>query len=243
MFKFYGKTQHGKYKTKNDDCFLINSFVSQNEEKKQQLTKNHFVVAIADGVGSSEFGDIASKTLLKNLSKNSNILSHQIILNIIKNTNQELLKTYRGKASTVFSIVYAIDEKIIIYHIGDTRVYKLSTQNNLVQLTNDHTYTQKLIDDGVISEEMRFNHPKKNIILQSLGGNENIHIDIYKNSFEIGEKLLLTSDGIHDHIKESGIKNIILSSKNMETNIDRLIQKAVLNNSKDDISVMIIENE
>jgi len=243
MFKFYGKTQHGKYKTKNDDCFLINSFVSQSEDKKQQLSKNYFVVAIADGVGSSEFGDIASRILLENLSKNANILSHQLILNIIKNTNQELLKSYKGKASTVFSIVYATDEKIIIYHIGDTRVYKLTANNNLVQLTNDHTYTQKLIDDGVISEEMRFNHPKKNIILQSLGSKDEIYIDIYKNSFEVGEKLLLTSDGIHDYIKESEVEDIMLGSKNMQINIDKLIERAVLNKSKDDISVIIIENE
>lgn len=243
MFKFYGKTQHGKYKNKNDDCFLINSFVSQSEQKQQQLSKNHFVVAIADGVGSSEFGDMASRVLLENISKNSNILSHQIILNIIKNTNRELLKTYKSQASTVFSIVYATDEKIIIYHIGDTRVYKLTSNNNLVQLTNDHTYTQKLIDDGVISENMRFNHPKKNIILQSLGSREEIHIDVYQNSFEAGEKLLLTSDGIHDYMKALEIKDIMLSSKNMQTNINRLIEKAELNKSKDDISVIIIDNE
>jgi len=243
MFKFYGRTQHGKYKTKNDDCFLINSFVSQSEEKKLQLSKSHFVVAIADGVGSSEFGDIASRLLLENLGKNSNILSHQIILNIIKNTNQELLKNYKEKASTVFSIVYATDKKIIIYHVGDTRVYKLTANNNLVQLTNDHTYTQRLIDDGVISEEMRFNHPKKNIILQSLGSKDKIHIDIYKNSFEVGEKLLLTSDGIHDYMKETDIKDMMLSSKSMKTNVDRLIEKAILSKSKDDISVIIIENE
>ena len=243
MYKFYGKTQHGKYKTKNDDCFLINSFVSQSVEKKQQLSKNRFVVAIADGVGSSEYGDIASRVLLDNLSKNSNILSHQIILNIIKNTNQELLKKYKGKASTVFSIVYAIDKKIIIYHIGDTRVYKLTAHNNLVQLTYDHTYAQQLIDDGVISENMRFSHPNKNIILQSLGSKDEIHIDIYKNSFEEGEKLLLTSDGIHDYMKESEIKNILLGSKNMQTNIDKLVHKAILNKSKDDISAIIVENE
>lgn len=242
VFKFYGKTQHGKYKTKNDDCFLINSFVSQNEEKKQQLSKNHFIVAIADGVGSSDFGDIASRILLENLSKNSNILSHQIILNIIKNTNQELLKKYKGKASTVFSIVFATDEKITIYHIGDTRVYKLTTKQNLVQLTNDHTYTQKLIDDGVISEDMRFSHPKKNIILQSLGANNEIRIDVYKNSFESGEKLLLTSDGIHDYMKENNIKEVLIDSKNIETNIDKLIEQAKANNSKDDISVIVIDN-
>ena len=243
MFKFYGKTQHGRHKTKNDDCFLINSFVSQSEGKKQQWSKHNFTVAVADGVGSSEFGNIASRLLLENLSKNSNILSHQIILNIIKNTNQNLVKNYKGQASTVFSIVYATDQKIIIYHTGDTRVYKLTAHCNLVQLTNDHTYTQKLIDDGIIHEKMSFGHPKKNIILQSLGSKDNLRIDIYKNSFEKGEKLLLTSDGIHDYVSELEIKDIILSSKNMQTNLDKLIEQAQCNHSKDDISVIVIEHQ
>lgn len=241
MFKFYGKTQHGQYKKKNADCFLINSFVSQNEEKKQQLSKNYFIAAIADGVGSSQCGDIASKILLENVSKNSNILSHQIILNIIKNTNQELLKHYKGEASTVFSIVYAIDNKITIYHVGDTRVYKLTCNNNLIQLTNDHTYIQKLIDDGIISDNMKYSHPKKNIILQALGNEERIHIDIYKNSFEVGEKLLITSDGIHDYIKEEELKKALISSKNLQVIVDKLIDRAKENNSKDDISCIVID--
>ncbi|MCP4522791.1 MAG: hypothetical protein GY828_01075, partial [Candidatus Gracilibacteria bacterium] len=87
MFKFYGKTLYGKNKTENDDCFLINSFVSQQEEKQQQLSRNDFLVAIADGVGSCQYGNLASLTLLKNLSKNEKIISHPMVLNIIKNTN------------------------------------------------------------------------------------------------------------------------------------------------------------
>lgn len=89
---------------------------------------------------------------------------------------------------------------------------------------------------------MKFTHSKKNIILQALGNKEKIHIDIYKNSFEAGEKLLLTSDGIHDYIKEEEIKKILISTKNIQINIDKLIEKAKENNSKDDISVLIIDN-
>lgn len=241
MIKFYAKTQHGKNKTKNDDCFLVNSLVSQNEELKMQTKNENFIVAVADGVGSSKYGNIASKYLLDNLSKNSKILSHQLILNIIKNTNSELLKQYKSNASTVFSVVYANSDIITIYHIGDTRVYKLTNQNNLVQLTNDHTYIQKLIDDGAITESMTFNHPKKNIILQSLGNKQDIHIDIYKNSFEKGERLLLTSDGIHDYIKESEIKNIINNSRNNQKNLELLIDTAKENMSLDDLTAVIVE--
>lgn len=241
MFKFYAKTQHGENKIRNDDCFLINSFLSQESDYKKQSKHEHFVVAIADGVGSSKFGDIASRKLLENLGMHSNILSHQIILNIIKNTNNELLKSFDGNASTVFSIVYARDDKISIYHLGDTRVYKITNLNNIVQLTNDHTYLQKLIDDGVTNERMKVFHPKKNIILQSLGKEKEIHIDVYNNSFEKGEKLLLTSDGIHDYLTDDMIKNTILSSKNIQNNIDKLIELAKTNSSKDDLSAVLID--
>lgn len=243
MFKFFAKTINGKYKDKNDDCFLINSFVSQEDEYKKQTNKNNFIIAIADGVGSSEYGNLASKTLFENLSKNSKIISHQIILNIIKNTNIELYKTFKSKASTVFSLVYGYDDKIIIYHVGDTRVYKQTTNNNLVSLTNDHTYVQKLVDDGIISESMRYNHPNKNKILKAIGNKDTVKIDIYKNSFEKGEKLILTSDGIHDYIEEKDLKNILTSSKRDSKNIDTLILKAKENHSKDDLTIAIVSYE
>lgn len=243
MFKFYAKTINGKYKNKNDDCFLINSFVSQEDEYKKQTKENNFIMAIADGVGSSEYGDLASRILFENLSKNSKIISHQIILNIIKNTNINLYKSYDSKASTVFSLVYGYEDKINIYHVGDTRVYKLTSNNNLVPLTNDHTYVQKLIDDGIISESMRYNHPSKNKILKAIGNKDKVQMDIYKNSFEKGEKLILTSDGIHDYIEENDFKDILTTSKNDSKNIDTLILKAKGNHSKDDLTIAIVSYE
>lgn len=243
MFKFFAKTINGKYKDTNDDCFLINSFVSQDVEYKKQTKESNFLAAIADGVGSSKYGNLASKILFENLSKNSKIISHQIILNVIKNTNIQLFNSFKSKASTVFSLVYGYDDKVIIYHVGDTRVYKLTANNKLVLLTNDHTYVQKLIDDGIITDSMRYTHPSKNKILKAIGNNNDIDIDIYKNSFEKGEKLIITSDGIHDYIEENDLTNILTTSKNDSKNIDTLILKAKENHSKDDLTVTIVSYE
>lgn len=89
---------------------------------------------------------------------------------------------------------------------------------------------------------MRYSHYKKNIILKSLGSKEYIYFDIYKNSFEANEKLLLTTDGIHDYVDEQTIKNILLSSKNNKKIIEQLIIEAKANNSKDDLTAILIEN-
>lgn len=240
MYHFYGHTVKGVKSHQNDDCYLINKHVSQETMHEGKSNKNEFVVGVADGVGSSPHGSFAAKFLLDEIARHKNQLTHSLILNIINNTHAYLLKTFNNLASSVFTIIHSTGEFITIYHVGDTRVYKL-TKRNLVQLTNDHTHVQELINLGAIGEGMRYNHPQKNIIQQSLGGTKKIHIDTYRNIFEPGEKILLTSDGIHDYITSEDIETILRKSVNLKTNITTLIDKALLNGSKDDLTAVAIK--
>ena len=241
MYNFYGTIQKGLKHQKNDDCFLINGYFSQDSIYDLKSNENEFIVGVADGVGSSSDGSYASRYLFEQLAKHNTQLTHAVILNIINKVHSYLSKRFTGNALTVFSIIYISNEKITIYHLGDTRAYKLTPNKNLIQLTNDHTYIQKLIDDGIISENIRYSHPQKHIILQSLGSNRDIHIDIYKNSFEKGEQILLTTDGIHDYIKEKEIKNILISSSNLKKNIANLFAEAKENGSKDDLTAILVK--
>jgi len=241
MYDFYAKTQKGLKYQKNSDCFFINSYVSQENTYKTSSKKNSFIFGVADGVGSSAYSSEASKYLFEQLAKYQNQITHPIILNIIKNTHSYLHKKYENQALSVFTVVHLQDNFITIYHVGDTRAYKLTAKGSFVRLTNDHSYVQKLIDEGVISEDMRYTHPQKNLILQSLGGSKDIHIDIYKNSFEAGERLLLTSDGIHDYIKDEETREILLSSTNVETTVKKLISTTKANHSKDDMTALLIK--
>lgn len=238
MFKFYGKSEKSFLKNKNEDFILINKIVSNDEIIKGTTTKNDILFAIADGVGGSEYGEIASNYILKELSKNRNLLDHQIILNTIKNVHQYLSKTYKYNALTVLSIVWIKNENMTIYHIGDTRVY-LMTKRNFIQLTNDHTYVQELVDKGILSNEMKSSHSKKNIITQSLGGKTNVKIDIYNALLEPGHKIFLSTDGIHDYVDQSKIHEVLSKTNNLEKNINTLIHLAKENKSKDDISGIV----
>jgi len=241
MYYFYAQTEKGLKSPKNNDCFFIDDYISQEQPHKIQSKRNEFLLGIADGVGSSVYGGEAAKYILEQLSKYRKQITHALILNIIQNAHTYLNKTFDYQSSTVFTILHIQKSFITMYHLGDTRAYKLTSNNNFVSLTNDHSYVQKLINDGVISESMRYTHPQKNLILQSLGGKNNINIDIYKNSFEPGEQLLLTTDGIHDYLNNQQMKEILLSSKDIKTNVSKLITTAKAHQSKDDLTAIIIK--
>lgn len=239
MFKYYGKSTKSYLKEINEDALLVNNIISNDEQIKGSSKNENILFAIADGVGGSKYGEIASNYILQELSKNRNLLNHQLIINTIKNAHHYLTKNYSYNAQTVLSVVWIEKEKFTIYHIGDTRVY-LITERNLIQLTNDHTYVQELVDKGIISNIMKSKHPKKNIITQSLGGNEEIKIDIYNGLIEPGNKLLLTTDGIHDYVDDETIYKTIHKTKNLENNINNLISFATENGSKDDITGLVV---
>jgi len=239
MYYFFGSTEKSVKSLRNEDCFLINNHVCDSNSKKVQSKKENFVVGIADGVGSTEHSGFASKYILEQIAKRKNQLSRSVIINLLNNAHTYLQKEFQGTASTVGSIVYGDHEHILIFHLGDTRVYKL-TKRNFIQLTNDHTVVQQLVDSGAIGENMRTSHQQKHLILQSYGGNRSISIDIYSNTFEPGEKLLLTTDGIHDYLSIERIEEILRRSNNLETLVDKLIVEAKEQGSKDDLTALLV---
>ncbi len=239
MYYFYGSTVPGVKSQSNEDRFLINNHVCENDSKKTQSKKNNFVVGIADGVGSAKDGGLAAKYILEQVAKRKNQLSRSIIINILNNAHTDLYREYHGSALTVGTVIYGDHEHILIFHLGDTRVYKL-TKRNFVQLTNDHTAVQQLVDSGAIGESMRNSNQQKHLILQSYGGNDSISLDIYPNTFEPDEKLLLTTDGIHDYLTVEQIEKILRQSNNLENVVDKLIVEAKKQGSKDDLTALLV---
>lgn len=239
MFEFYGNTQKSHLKDVNQDNFMVNGLLSNDRIIRGESFKADQFFAVTDGVGSSEFANIAARYILEELASNIESLNRATILNTIKNSNEFLHETYTNSALTVVSIVWINNEKMTIFHIGDTRVY-LQTQRNLIQLTNDQTYVQELYDDGLISEEMKYMHPNKNIIKGSLGANSDVKIDVYNFAIEPNQKLLLSSDGIHDYIKEDEISQILKKDTSLEEVVLELFSKAKENDSKDDMTALLI---
>ena len=145
---------------------------------------------------------------------------------------------YKGMGTTMVCCV--ITEKHRVYaNIGDSRIYKLENKE-MVQLSEDQTLVGALLKAGYLSKEEAASHPKRSMLLNALGTNPQLDIQI--NSFELKKGyLLLCSDGLYNMLSEEEIESVLGSKKGVREKVDILIQMANDAGGKDNITVNIVE--
>ncbi|MFT5691389.1 MAG: serine/threonine protein phosphatase PrpC [Oceanicoccus sp.] len=198
------------------------------------LRNKGVTLAVADGVSSAEAGKEASFTATTCFVKDyystpdTWSVSHcgEKILSTIN------LKLYRkshdftteGKGFLcTFSAVVIKGKTAHYFHVGDSRVYHLR-EGKLNQVTRDHTAT---IVDG------------KSFLARALGMDNRLHVDYGKISLEAGDRLLISSDGIHDFLSEKELQTILTSSLPVSEIAETLKRRALDNESDDNISAVV----
>ncbi|MFW6036162.1 MAG: protein phosphatase 2C domain-containing protein, partial [Halothermotrichaceae bacterium] len=154
----------GKVRDDNEDSYIV---------KKEPYP----LIAVADGMGGHNAGEVASKLAVDSL-KNTSFLLNKDSRNIldqmetaIKKTNLSIINKgnqdieYKNMGTTL-SIGIIYDGHLYIGHVGDSRVY-LYRNNKCQQLTRDDSLVNKLIEDKQITSKEAFNHPQKHIITQA----------------------------------------------------------------------------
>jgi len=245
MYEFYGHSEQGSYRNSNEDCFLLNGIVS-NKTIYQKINKSknrdEFIVAIADGVGGRLGGDFAANYVLKELSKIRETDYMPILLDKIHKIHQKLCAEsfYRNIAgsATTLTMLTSLNEYVTIYHVGDTRAYKL-TPTKLVQLTTDQTQLQKVINELPIFNPVKKYLPNNNILLEAIGSTNNPpSIETIKTTIEPNEILLLTTDGIHNYLSQQEIEKVLRKYKSIKTKVKKLISSASEQHSKDNMTAI-----
>lgn len=205
------KTDIGNIKKINQDSFLykIGSF---NES-------DFGLFVVCDGVGGLSKGEIASSKVIeifnnwwnkevKNLIKNlcNDEIVKQSIEETIHNANKELIsfsKFNNVQLGTTVTVLFLINNKYYIAHVGDSRVYKI--EKNVEQLTEDHTYYAKLLKEGNYEKAKTV---KKSILVQCVGIKEDI--EIYHSIGEINKTctFLVCSDGFYNRMDNKKLKKL-----------------------------------
>jgi protein phosphatase len=226
-------------------CISDTGCVRGHNEDNYGVDEKLGVYIVADGMGGHEAGEVASKiavdTVISSMRKGSSlkdsiIEAHNEILNSAKiNPESE------GMGTTIV-VVKLNGLNYEIAWVGDSRVY-LWDGGGLIQLTKDHSYVQKLIDKGFLSQQDARNHPQRNVITQSLGvSNAPITVDIISGKFTGEEKLLMCSDGLNTEVEDSDIALILSKSFSIEQAAKDLVDLAKEKGGSDNITVMIIES-
>lgn len=237
----FAKSNIGKERRINEDFY----YISEPDSKIK-------LYIIADGMGGYKGGEIASKLatesiqkyIYANFEKNKN--SREEIVNLIKEAikfaNSQVFEEAKKDQEltgmgTTLDICLIYNSKLYVGHVGDSRVYRIR-KDFLRRITKDHSYVQKLIEDGTITKEEAYHHPKKNMLIKALGCEEHVEPDVYVKTFLANDILLMCTDGLTNMIKENEIYNIIKENPQEATNA--LIKKANENGGLDNITAIVI---
>ena len=157
-------------------------------------------------------------------------------------TDQEMIaesqsnEEYRGMGTTFVAATIS-DGKVTVMNIGDSRLYYGNQE--LTQITVDHSYVEELIHAGIMErEEGRF-HPKKNVITRALGT-----VMATPDFFEFDAKdgyLLLCSDGLSNMISDEELKELLLEHSQIANKVNQMITRANEYGGKDNISLVIVD--
>lgn len=239
----FSKTDIGKARDINEDFYVISE---ENSEYKLYI--------LADGMGGYNGGEIASRLATfaakEYIEKNFSISEHtkenlqDLIRKAIEYANSKIEdRAYENneleQMGTTIEICLLFNNRVYIGHVGDSRIYRIR-KDIIRKLTKDHSYVQKLVEDGTITKEEAAIHPKKNMLINALGCKSFSKPDIMVKNFLKDDIILMCSDGLTNMVKESEIYNII--KKENINPAEELVKEANKNGGIDNISVIIIKN-
>ncbi|MBR1803231.1 MAG: Stp1/IreP family PP2C-type Ser/Thr phosphatase [Clostridia bacterium] len=237
----FAKTDIGKAREINQDYYSI---PTQEEELE--------IFILADGMGGYNGGEIASKLAtdsVKSYIKNNfaqiehskesllDLLQSAIeYANMVVYEKSKSEKELEGMGTTL-DICFIYNNKIYIGHVGDSRVYRIRG-DVIRKLTKDHSYVQKLVEDGKITREEANHHPKKNMLMKALGCTAYVEPDIRARNLEKGDIILMCSDGLTNMVEEATIEKVV--RENPELAPEKLVNLANNAGGYDNITVITI---
>ncbi|GAO37030.1 protein phosphatase [Sulfuricella sp. T08] len=231
---------------------------SHNEDNITTDNQAGFAI-LADGMGGYNAGEVASGiavTMLANSLKTalSVGLPDQdpglLVKSEIEKTNGAIYQTaqsqpqFSGMGTTLVCALFH-DNRIIVAHVGDSRLYRYrqkGTEHSLFeQITRDHSLLQEQIDSGMISREDARLSSNKNLVTRALGVDPMVDVEVQEHEALPGDVYLLCSDGLNDMVGDEEIQlTLSVLGTNLELAVQRLVQMANDNGGRDNVSVILV---
>lgn len=211
---------------------------------------------VADGMGGHQAGDVASQLAVhtfrdmlersaskeelsvqegKMLIRQAIIKANDVVFDMASRNEQ-----YYNMGTTIVAALYK-EKDIVIGHIGDSRAY-LITENQISQLTTDHTLVNELVKSGQISIEEAAHHPRRNVLTRAVGTDSKVEVDIQTAVLSPNDVLLLCSDGLTNMVSdEQLLQTIHEEGLALDEKAERLIQLALQAGGDDNISVVLLQ--
>ncbi len=242
--KYFLKTDIGVKRQENQD----NAAVFKNKN-------NELMALICDGMGGYAGGYTASNVTMNKMinsfqKQNFSNMSYdnlsKWIKKNIKNVKDELSliaeqNKILNQMGTTLVLALFLKNYIAIINVGDSRAYTVSQDNKLTQITKDQNLASDIQKKWDISYEEAINFPEATLLTSVVGVDKITNVDIYFLKNNTFKYLILTSDGIHDYLSNREMENILNNQKTLETKTNKLIQRALIEESTDNLTSIIVK--
>lgn len=244
-FRYAGLTNTGMIREHNEDAYKL-----PMDADAGTLASKGYLYVLADGMGGHQKGEVASAVTIETV--NSEYYTavtplegqdpveaiSEALSNAIEKANSQVLNATEGGGTTVVAAVL-YEDSLVAMNVGDSRAYLLR-DNQLRQLSKDHSLVRRLVEMGKISEEEALTHPRRNVLYQALGQGSDVEIHISSETLQAGDVVILCSDGLWGEVTEPEIKQVLQQSSSPFEAARQLIDKANASGGADNITAIII---
>ncbi len=224
----------GKVRRENQDRFLVD--------------ENRGLFVICDGMGGHKAGEVAAQMAIDIIHGNLKEMDKQHPLTFLTNSIMEANRSiyFKGRQSEECSdmgttITAAIVKDLELYtaHIGDSSLFLINA-DGVEKITRDHTLAEKMLEEGLLSENDIILNRYRNILTRALGIEESVEIDCYTNKLQSQDRLFMATDGVTDLIKPSEVWEAVVGEPDLNRALHRLLHLALDRGGYDNLTMILI---
>ena len=205
------------------------------------------LMGVADGMGGHRGGETASAGARDGLYRalEGKIPSQETLEEAVQEVNlalwrqQEADEALSGMGTTL-SVLWPTEEKMIIAHVGDSRIY-LMREGKLRQVTRDHSMVADMVRRGLLTEEQAAVHPMRNYITRAVGTEPTVQADLCALERQAGDRWLVCSDGLHGLVAKEELERL-MAGEDLEEAADEMMRLALDRGGRDNITLVLISD-
>jgi serine/threonine protein phosphatase PrpC len=220
----------GLVRSANEDSFLV----------------REGLYVVCDGMGGARAGEVASEMACRGLSeidpaKHGRDDLSRAVTDVNKVIADRSMSEHglQGMGTTLTGGLIK-DDALTLIHVGDSRAY-LMHDDKLSQLTEDHSWVAEMMRRGELTAEQAAVHPHRSIITRALGTDYDVEPDIVEARVEVGDRLLLCSDGLSGMISDERMAEILRQGEGPQKTAAALVDAAVAAGGEDNVTVIVVE--
>lgn len=262
-----GMSHIGKVRANNEDHFLVVRFSRSMDSLitnlpagtvPAQAAEVGYGMVVADGVGGSAGGEVASRLAIQTLFNLAISIPDWIFLpdsNLANEIMRRAGERYQQistvladeaqadpglrNMATTMTVAWSLGADLYVAHLGDSRAYLLH-DGTLRQLTRDHTLAQAMADRGEITPEQVARNRLRHVLMQSLGANQNnVEPDLDRFLLSSGDCLLLCTDGLTEMVPDDAIAAVMDRQESADAACRQLLDLALAAGGRDNVTAVV----